>query len=139
MTATMLRALACAAVLSLAAPAAAGTRNGVTPLAPKAGKTVVAGSTVVFKARAKGGGSVWLHVCRRKARDADGVICKRPLIRRMKRRDGVFRWTEREGGYPSHWLNTADTYYWQVHRIKCEESTADCRQEGEVRKLQVTG
>ena len=138
MTRTMLRGAACAAVLALAVPAAAGTKNGVTPLGPKAGKSVPVGSTVVFKARAKGGGTVWLHVCRNKKRNGDGVICKNPLIRQMKKRGKVFRWTEEEGGFPSHWLNRPDTYYWQVHRIRCEESTRDCFQEGEIRKLKVT-
>jgi hypothetical protein len=135
---TMLRGAACAALLALATPAAAGTMNGVTPLAPKSGKSVEVGATVVFKARAKGGGSVWLHVCKNRKRNGDGVICNRTLIRQMRKRDGVYRWKEVEGGFPSHWLNTPGTYYWQVHRIKCEGGTADCRQEGEVRKLRVT-
>ena len=139
MTAPMLRGLACAALLLLAAPAAAGTKNGVKPLAPKAGKKVAAGSTVKFKVRATGGGSVWLHVCERRKRNADGVICNKTLIRRMKKQGDVYRWTEKEGGFPSHWLNTPGTYYWQVHRIRCEDSSDDCRQEGEVRKLRVTG
>ncbi len=139
MTRTMLRGVACAALLALTAPAAAGTKNGVTPLAPRAGASVPEGSTVKFRARARGGGTVWLHVCRKRSKNGDGVICSRTLIRQMRRRDGVYRWTEKEGGYPSHWLNTPRTYYWQVHRIKCEGGVQDCRQEGEIRKLTVAG
>jgi hypothetical protein len=132
-----IRALALIAVLALAVPALAATKHGVTPVAPKAGATVKAGVAFTFKAKAKGGGTVWLHVCKSKKKKKDGTICNTALIAQMKKKDGVYRHTTKTYSFPSHWLNTPGTYYWQVHRIKCEGSTSDCRQEGPIVKLKV--
>jgi hypothetical protein len=137
MTRLTVRLLALAASLALAVPALAATKHGVTPVAPKAGATVKAGKAITFKARAKGGGTVWLHVCKSKKKAKDGTICNTALIAQMKKKDGVYRHKTKTYTFPSYWLNTPGTYFWQVYRIKCEGSTSDCKQEGPVLKLRV--
>jgi hypothetical protein len=125
-------------VLALAVPALAATKHGVTPVSPKADASRTAGVAFTFKAKAKGGGTVWLHVCKSKKRKADGTICNTALIAQMKKgKDGVYKHKTMTYSFPEHWLNSPGTYYWQVHRIKCEGSTSDCRQEGPIRKLRI--
>jgi hypothetical protein len=93
---------------------------------------------LTFRARARGGGTVWVHVCKSKRRNREGIICNREYIRQMKtKKDGVYRHRVDEYTHPTYWLNTVGTYYWQVHRIKCQGSTRDCRQEGPIYKLRV--
>jgi hypothetical protein len=135
--ARLVQLLAAVAALAVAVPALAATKHGVTPLSPKPNASIAAGSKVTFKARAKGGGTVWLHVCKSKRRRADGTICSSSHIRQMRKKDGVYRTTPTRYTFPSYWLNTPGSYYWQVHRIKCEGSTSDCRQEGPVLKLRI--
>jgi hypothetical protein len=132
-----LRAIAVAIVLAIAVPALASTQHGVTPLSPKSGTGVPAGVPFTFKAKAKGGGTVWLHVCKSKRKHKDGTICRTELIRQMKKKDGVYRHKAQVFGYDTYWLNSPGTYYWQVYRIKCEGSTSDCKQEGPIWKLRV--
>ena len=119
---------------ALAAVAGAETRNGVTPLAPASGAEVRTDEPIVFRVRARGGGRVFLHVCRKRERVVDGVICKRPMIREMRRVPDTrrYRWTE-----PAHALEPG-RYFWQAYRIRCERDD-DCRQEGPVTPIRVTG
>jgi hypothetical protein len=131
------RTIALAAMVVMAVPAFASTKHGVTPQSPKSGTAVPAGVAFTFKAKVKGAGTVWLHACKSKKKRKDGTICSTALIAQMKKQDGVYRHRTKTYSFPEHWLNSPGTYYWQVHRIKCEGSTSDCRQEGPIWKLRV--
>ena len=129
-------ALAAFTALALAGPAGAATKNGITPLAPKAGTSVPAGKSPTFRMRVSGPGQVWVHVCKSKARDRDGVICTDPSIGRARKRNGVYQYKPKFFDFPTFWLNSPGTYYWQAHRIACNGS--DCRQEGPVVRFKVS-
>ena len=132
--------LAIAGMLAVPTAASAATKNGVTPLAPKAGSSVPAGKSPTFRMRAKGGGQVWVHVCKSKRKDADGLICSKESIGKARKRSGSYRYKPRFFDFPAFWLNTPGTYYWQAHRIACEGGDiSDCRQEGPIVKFRVAG
>jgi hypothetical protein len=132
-------------ILALAGPAAAATRNGITPVAPKAGTSVPVGKSPVFRMRANGPGQVWVHVCKSKRKNADGVICMRgsgvgatftgDSIGRAKKNRGAYEYKPRFFDFPEFWLNSPGTYYWQAHRITC--NARDCRQEGPIVRFRV--
>jgi hypothetical protein len=133
----MPRTLALALLLALAgaAPASAATKNGITPLAPKAGSSVPVGKSPVFRFRATGAGQRWVHVCKSKKKNSDGVICFKASIGKAKKKNGVYEYKPKFYDYPEFWLNTPGTYYWQAHRIDCNAD--DCRQEGPTVKFKV--
>jgi hypothetical protein len=138
MTRILRVALATSLLLLFAVPAFAATLNGVTPVSPKSGAKVKTGVPPTFKAKAVGGGTVWVHVCKSKKKDAEGVICSTAVIAQMKKKSGVYRHKPIDYSFPSYWLNRPGTYYWQVHRIQCENGdTSDCRQEGPIVKFRV--
>lgn len=119
--------------------AVAATRNGVTPVAPGEGDVVPKGKPPTFTVRARGGGQVFVRVCRSKSTRSDGLICAAESVGRAKRGDGgLYRYRPRAYEFDAYWLNRPGTYYWQAHRIKCERRrTKDCRQEGPVLSLKV--
>ena len=123
----------------MAAVAVAATRNGVTPVTPQDGDAVPRGKAPTFSVRARGGGEVFIRVCRSKATRSDGLICASESVGRARRGDGgLYRYRPRVYEYPEFWLNRRGTYYWQAHRIRCERRrTKDCRQEGPVLSLRV--
>jgi hypothetical protein len=124
------------AALPMAGSAAAATKNGITPLAPKAGTSVPAGKSPVFRVRAKGPGQVWIHVCESNKKDRSGVICSKASIgRAKKKRNRVFEYKPTFYDYPAFWLNQPGTYYWQAFRISC--NSQDCEQEGPVVRFKV--
>jgi hypothetical protein len=127
--------LATGALLAGAAPASAA--SGITPLSPKSGSTVPAGQSPTFKMRVKGAGQVWVHVCKSKAKNSDGVICSEESIGRAKKKGGVFQYKPKFYDYAEFWLNTPGTYYWQAHRIHCDSGIDDCLQEGPTVKFKV--
>lgn len=127
----MLTALVCAA------PASAATKNGITPLAPKAGSSIAEGRSPTFRMRVSGMGTVWVHVCRRARRRADGTICATASLGQARRTGDEHRYRPKYYDYASFWLNTPGTYYWQAHRIDCEGGTMDCRQEGPIVRFRV--
>jgi hypothetical protein len=133
----MLRTLAVALLLALAVavPASAATKNGITPLAPKAGSSVPAGKSPVFRFRSSGSGQRWVHVCKTKKKNSDGVICFKASIGQAKKKKGVYEYKPEFFDFPEFWLNTPGTYYWQAHRIDCNAN--DCRQEGPIVKFKV--
>lgn len=135
----MIRILALTTAVAVLAPATAGaaTKNGITPVAPKANATIAVGSVPTFKMKVRGKGSVWVHVCKSKAKDADGLICQDESIGQAKKSGKHYRYKPKFFDFPEFWLNTPGTYYWQAHRIDCSSGTADCRKEGPVVKLQV--
>ena len=137
MSARLTLTLIVAGLLLLPSSAAAATKNGVTPLAPKAGKSVPAGKRPTFKVRATGGGQVWVHVCKSRKRDKTGLICSKEAIGRAKKKGGSYKFKAKFFDYPAFWLNSPGRYYWQAHRIDCNSN--DCRQEGPIVKFRVAG
>ena len=134
------RTLATCAItaLALAAPASAATKNGITPLAPKAGTSVPAGKAATFRMKvADPGAGVFLHVCKSGKRDKQGMICKKATILQAKKRNGAFQAKQRFFDFPEFWLNNPGTYYWQAYRIECTGSSSDCKQEGPVVRFRV--
>ena len=126
-----------AALLIATATAYADTKNGITPVAPKPGAIVPVGSAPTFKGKVKGAGTVWVHVCKKPGRNADGLICHKEMIKQARKRDGRFSVKAEFFDFPTFWLNSPGTYYWQAHRIACEGDLSDCRQEGPVVKFKV--
>jgi hypothetical protein len=127
-----------AGLLALPSAASAATKNGVTPLSPKAGSSIPVGKRPVMKMRIKGSGQVYVHVCKSKKKDSDGLICFKESIGRAKKKGGTYRYKPKFFDFPAFWLNSPGTYYWQAHRIACEGgNTSDCRQEGPIVKFKV--
>ena len=122
-------------VIAMAGNATAATKNGITPLAPKAGTSVPAGKSPLFRVRAKGPGQVWIHVCESKHKDSSGVICSNESIGRAKKKNGAFQYKPTFYDYPGFWLNKPGVYYWQAFRIAC--NAQDCEQEGPVVRFRV--
>jgi hypothetical protein len=133
----MIRASLLAVLLALVLAPASLAASGITPLSPKSGATVPMGTSPTFKLRVKGSGQVWVHVCKSKKKDSEGVICSTESIGRAKKKGGVFQYKPKFYDYPTFWLNSPGTYYWQAHRIACEGGTSDCRQEGPIVKFKV--
>ena len=129
---------ACSAALFIGASAAqAATKNGITPTAPKAGSTVPVGTAPTFKGKVRGGGSLWIHVCKKNKKNGDGILCRKAMIDQAKKKDGRFKLKAQFFDFPAFWLNTSGTYYWQAHRIACEGDLDDCRLEGPTVKFKV--
>ena len=85
--------------------------------------------------KVKGPGQVWVHVCKSKKKDRDGVICSDESIGRAKKKHGVFRYKPKFFDFPQFWLNSPGRYYWQAFRIDCNGS--DCEQEGPIIRFRV--
>ena len=51
--------------------------------------------------------------------------------------DGRFKLKAPFFDFPEFWLNSPGTYYWQAHRIDCDATISDCRQEGPTVKFKV--
>ena len=138
MSARLTLTLIVAGALVLPSSAVAATKNGITPLSPKAGSSIPAGKRPTMKMRVQGPGQVWVHVCKSKKKDAEGVICSKEAIRRARKKNGIFRVKLPFFDFPAFWLNSPGTYYWQAFRIDCP-SGSDCRQEGPIVKFRVAG
>jgi hypothetical protein len=132
-------ALTAFTALALAGPAAAATKNGITPLAPKAGTSVPAGKAATFRMRVSDpGAGVFMHVCKSNKRDKQGMICKKATILQAKKKKGVFVAKQTFYDFPAFWLNNPGTYYWQAYRIECRGGSSDCKQEGPVVRFKVS-
>ena len=130
--------LVTAGLLAVPTAASAATKNGITPTSPKAGKTIPVGERPTMKGRVRGPGQVYVHVCKSKRKDADGLICSKEAIKRAKKRSGRFSVKLPFFDFPEFWLNSPGTYYWQAHRIACEGGDiSDCRQEGPIVRIRV--
>jgi hypothetical protein len=126
--------------LAVPSAASAATKNGVTPLAPKAGSSVPAGKSPTFKMRVRGKGTVFVHVCKSKRMAKDGRICHKADIGQARKRSRIWRFKPRFFDFPAFWLNNPGTYYWQAFRIACEGGNlTDCYQEGPVMRFKVAG
>jgi hypothetical protein len=134
----LLLILATAALLAVPTVALAASKNGITPTSPKAGKTIAVGERPTMKGRVSGPGQVYVHVCKSKKKDADGLICTKEAIQRAKKKSGKFSVKLKFFDFPEFWLNSPGTYYWQAHRIACEGGDiSDCRQEGPIVRFKV--
>jgi hypothetical protein len=122
-------------LLVTAAPAVAA--SGITVVSPKSGASVPAGKSPTFKMRVKGSGQVWVHVCKSKKRNDDGVICSEESIGRAKKKGSTYQYKPKFFDFPEFWLNSPGTYYWQAHRIACEGNLDDCLQEGPIVRFKV--
>jgi hypothetical protein len=138
MSARLTLTLIVAGLLVLPSSAVAATKNGITPLSPKAGSSIPAGKRPTMKMRVHGPGQVWVHVCKSKKKDAEGVICSDEAIRRAHKKSGIFRVKLPFFDFPAFWLNSPGSYYWQAFRIDCA-SGSDCHQEGPIVKFRVAG
>ena len=124
--------------LTLTGTAAAATKNGITPLAPKAGTSIPSGKAATFRMRVSDPGSgVFLHVCKSNKKNREGMICKKATLLQAKKRKGVFVAKQTFFDFPAFWLNNPGTYYWQAYRIECTSSSSDCKQEGPVVRFKV--
>jgi hypothetical protein len=139
MSARLTIALLTAGLLALAPAASAATKNGITPLAPKAGTSVPARQAATFKMRVRGTGSVYVHVCKSKKKANDGRICHKADIGHARKKGGSYRYKAKFFDFPAFWLNNPGTYYWQAFRIACEGDLSDCYQEGPIVKFRVAG
>ena len=122
--------------------ASAATKNGITPTSPKAGKSDPGRQAPDHEgAASRAPGQVYVHVCKSKKKDSDGVICHQGGDRaRPRRRAASSAYKPQFFDFPAFWLNSPGTYYWQAHRIACEGGdTSDCRQEGPIVKFRVAG
>src|SRR5262245_14478627 len=123
------------AAFVIAAPAQAA--SGITPLSPRSGATVPVGESPTFKMRVKGSGTVWVHVCKSRKKNRDGVICNKESIGQARKRGGVYSYKPQFFNFDEFWLNTPGTYYWQAFRIHCETGQSDCRQESAITRFKV--
>jgi hypothetical protein len=138
MSARRIALLILTAALVLPTAAFAASKHGITPSSPKAGATVPVGSTPTFKGKFTGKGPIYVHVCAKKKKDKEGLICHKADIGQAKKKGHKFSYKPTFYDYPEFWLNTPGTYYWQAHRIACENGNIkDCRQEGPIVKFKV--
>lgn len=130
---------ALAAWLVLAAPAAAVSKHGITPVTPQRGDTIPSGAPFVFKLNVKGASAgTFVHVCKSRRKDSDGVICSDESIGKAKHKQGSrFQYMAKFFDFPDFWLNSAGTYYWQAYRTACGTDLSDCKAEGPVVKFRV--
>jgi hypothetical protein len=125
------------ALTALLVPSALAA-GGPTPIFPKRGDTVPAGQAATFKMRYSGKGPIYVHVCKSPRKNSEGLICSKESIGKARKKTStraVYR--ARFFDFPEFWLNNPGTYYWQAHRISCENGIDDCRIEGPVVKFKV--
>jgi hypothetical protein len=139
MSARLTLLLALAAMLVVPTVAFGATKHGITPTSPKAGAHLAIGKRPTMKGKVKGPGQVYVHVCKSKRKDDDGLICTDEAIQRAKKKNGHFSVKLKFFDFPEFWLNSPGTYYWQAHRIACIAGSdlSDCRQEGPIVKIHV--
>jgi len=138
MSARLTLLLVTAGLLVVPTAASAATKNGITPISPKAGSSVPTGKRPTMKMRVNGPGQVYVYVCKSKRKLGDGLICSKEAIKRARKKGRNFQVKLPFFDFPAFWLNSPGTYYWQAHRIACEGGDAsDCRQEGPTVKFKV--
>ena len=112
--------------------------GGITPVSPKKGDSVPAGKRPTFKMNVTGPGQVWVHVCKSRAKDSEGIICSDESIGRARKKQGRrYEYRAKFFDFPEFWLNSPGRYYWQAYRISCENGTDDCRIEGPTVRFKV--
>ena len=131
---------ALAALLLLAAPAGAVTKNGITPVTPKAGDTIPSGRAFVFKLNVKGPSAgtfvagLQVEAQGRRRRH----LLEAPTIGKAKHKQGSrYEYKAKFYDFPGFWLNSPGTYYWQAYRTHCDAGISDCKAEGPIVKFKV--
>ena len=81
------------------------------------------------------GAGVFVHICKSKSTNKDGVICKKATILQAKKRKGAWEAKQQFFDFPAFWLNNPGTYYWQAYATVC--SGSDCKLEGPVVRFKV--
>lgn len=107
------------------------------PVAPVDGYQHVAGSPTVTFTFAPGVGStdyLWVHVSKSPATDSAGIIGSEVTLASFS--TATPAWTPLPYTFPSYWLVTPGTYYWQPYRISYSDDP-DGYQEGAIRRLEV--
>ena len=126
-----------AALALSASPALA--KNGVKPISPKAGDSIPVGKRPTFKMNIVGDHTgVFVHVCKSKRKDGDGMICTDEVIGKAKKKRGTrYEFKAKFFDFPEFWLNSPGTYYWQAYRTACNAAIDDCKAEGKIVKFKV--
>ena len=127
-----------AQLLVTAALALPSSFGGITPLTPKEGAKVPEGTQPVFTGKAKGPGSVWIHVSTSNKVGRAGVIRDDALLERAHRKRDAFRLKAPFFDFPEFWLNTPGRYFWQAYRIvpPCD-TNAQCYRPGPIVRFKV--
>ena len=88
--------------------------------------------------RVKGAGQVWVHVCKSKKKDAEGVICSDESIGQAKKKGSTFAYKpkffdfpELLAEHPGHLLLAGPPDRLRGRR------PSDCQQEGQIVKFKV--
>ena len=126
----------------LTATALALAASGPSPVSPPNGKSYKRGFAMTFRARSSvTTDPIWFHVSKSKRKDANGVIGHEVSLGQGRREGSstVFRYKVRKFNFPAFWLNRPGRYYWQPHRIACENetNTSDCQVEGAIRSFRI--
>jgi len=107
------------------------------PVAPADGYQHVAGSPPPTFTFVPGVGStnyLWVHVSKSAATDSAGVIGSDVTLASFT--TATPAWTPLPYTFPSYWLMTPGTYYWQPYRISYSDDP-DGHQEGAIRSVEV--
>ena len=79
----------------------AATKNGITPTSPEGRATDPGREAPDHEGPGQGPGQVYVHVCKSKKKDADGLICSKEAIKRAKKKAAVQRQARRSSTSPS--------------------------------------
>jgi hypothetical protein len=135
-SAALARAVACCCGLVLLFPALASAQ-APQPVAPADGYQHVAGSTPPTFVFAPGSGNtdyLWVHVSKAPVTASTGVIGSDVTLASFT--TAAPAWTPTAYTFPSYWLVTPGTYYWQPYRISFMDDP-DGYQEGAIRRFEV--
>ena len=117
---------------------AAACGNGITPLSPKSGATVHAGTPPTFQLRVRAApGTVWVRVCKSKKQRRRRRDLRRPTsIGRAKRqRQRVHVYKPKFYDFPGFWLEHAGHVLLAGVPDRLRRRCSDCRQEGRDRRV----
>jgi hypothetical protein len=136
--------LASVALVAVTATTAfAAPSNPSVSVSPKNGQVKV-GVPPTFRATGKPGSSPMFLIVSRSNRidPKKGVIdnAGKVWMTKMTPRGGGFEKQPRKYTYPSYWLNTSGTYYFQVFYVRCEpgDKARACHRASSVKTLTVT-
>ena len=126
---------------SLAAPAGAVTKNGITPSRRRPATRSPSGRAFVFKLNVQGPErrAPSCTVCKSKRKDADGIICHEGDDRQGRSTSTARASSTRRKffDFPGFWLNSPGTYYWQAYRIALRRGHLGLPAEGPIVKFKV--
>lgn len=131
---------ALALALLLVVPAAA---NAAAPklVAPKTGKLLALGSEPVFKVRDSSAAAkkykIYITIGTSKKRTKNGDLKRTKIgtFTSTTRNGNVFKYVAEDYSFPSWYMNTPGTYYWQAFHIDC--AVEGCHVHSKVRRFRV--